>query len=71
MTWEILSGLIILVGFIITIVKCVLPLNKNITELNCNVTNLVERIKELVNANDKQDQKIEDHEIRITKLENK
>lgn len=71
MEWQIVTVLIALVGFGITVIKPILQLNSSIVRL----TDAVENLQVIQNDN-KQDlkeqaDKLEDHEHRITVLENK
>lgn len=69
--WEVVTVIIALGGFLIALVKCIVPLTNSITTLNCTVKNLNDRI-DIVNTNDStQDAKLENHEIRLTKIEDK
>jgi hypothetical protein len=69
MTWEIVLGLIALVGAVISITTPLLKLNTSITRLNCSIDNLntgMEKSDERITCHGKQ---IDDHEHRITILE--
>lgn len=80
MTWEILLGIITLVGFLISIIGPILKLTKVMTELSISVTNLKDAVDQMGIKNSEshkkiwehigeQDKKIDDHEKRITKNE--
>ena len=82
MTWEIFLGIVALVGFCITIVTPLMKLSKTMTELNVNMQNLNQAMNTLTANNteshrriwihnDEQDEKLENHEKRITKIETK
>ena len=82
MTWEIFLGIVALVGFCITIVTPLMKLSKTMTELNINMQNLNQAMNTLTANNteshrriwihnDEQDEKLENHEKRITKIETK
>lgn len=80
MTWEIFLGLVAIVGFFITVATPLAKLVKIMTELSMSVNNLKEAIKamdtnnmeshqKLWAHNDIQDNKLENHEKRITTIE--
>lgn len=80
MTWEILVGIITLVGFIISVIGPIMKLTKVMTELTVSVTNLKDVVDQMGTKNseshkkiwdhiDEQDKKIDDHEKRLTKTE--
>lgn len=80
MTWEIVLGIIALFGFIVSVVTPILKLTRVMTELNISVASLKESInqineknseshKRIWEHNEHQDQKIDDHERRIGKIE--
>lgn len=82
MTWEIFLGIGALLSFIIAVTGPMMKLNTSITKLNDSVDVLktaIERIeddneknrKKIWEHNDSQDDKIENHEQRITKIETK
>lgn len=82
MTWEIIVGIITLVGFIISIVTPLIRLTSAMIKLNANMENLGSSLESLTTRNteshrriwehnEEQDQKLEDHEHRITKIETK
>ena len=82
MTWEIFLGIVALVGFIISIATPLMKLSKTMTELNINMQNLnkamnvltannTESHRRIWQHNEEQDEKIENHEKRITKIETK
>ena len=82
MTWEIFLGIVALVGFCVTIATPLMKLSKTMTELNVNMQNLKQAMNTLTANNteshrriwahnDEQDEKLENHEKRITKIETK
>ena len=82
MTWEIFLGIVALVGFCITIATPLMKLSKTMTELNVNMQNLNQAMNTLTANNteshrriwahnEEQDEKLENHEKRITKIETK
>ena len=82
MTWEIFLGIVALVGFCVTIATPLMKLSKTMTELNVNMQNLNQAMNILTANNteshiriwahnEEQDEKLENHEKRITKIETK
>lgn len=82
MTWEIFLGIVALVGFCVTIATPLMKLSKIMTELNVNMQNLNQAMNTLTANNteshrriwahnEEQDEKLENHEKRITKIETK
>jgi len=82
MTWEILAGLFVLIGGIVSIVTPIVKLTKSIMELTVKVDDFSHQIeqqsvrskeahKRLWVHNEEQDDKLQEHEIRISNLENK
>lgn len=82
MTWEIFLGIVALVGFCVTIATPLTKLSKTMTELNVNMQNLNQAMNTLTANNteshrriwahnEEQDEKLENHEKRITKIETK
>lgn len=80
MTWEIIIGIITLFGFLVSVVTPIAKLTKIMTELTDSVQSLKEAINEIGTKNTEshrriwehnteQDQTLENHEKRITKLE--
>lgn len=71
MTWEIVAGIIALVGLIISVVTPIAKLDASITGLRCSIDVLnqnMARNEERITHHGKQ---IDDHEHRITVLEQK
>ena len=82
MTWEIFLGIVAIIGFIVTVTTPLMKLSKTMTELNINMQNLnqamdtltannTESHRRIWSHNGEQDEKIENHEKRITKIETK
>lgn len=78
MTWDIFLGIVALVGFIIAIGKLVSSNTKALTELTCAVNMLKEELntnkadtKENEHKIDNLEDKYQNHEGRIVKLESK
>lgn len=82
MTWEIFLGIVALIGFCVTIATPLMKLSKTMTELNVNMQNLNQAMNTLTANNteshrriwahnEEQDEKLENHEKRITKIETK
>lgn len=82
MTWEIFLGIVVLVGFCVTIATPLMKLSKTMTKLNINMQNLNQAMNTLTANNteshrriwahnEEQDEKLENHEKRITKIETK
>ena len=82
MTWEIFLGFVAVIGFIVTVATPLAKLVKIMTELSMSVNNLKEAIKSMdtnnIESHEKiwahnngQDNKLENHEKRITKIEYK
>ena len=71
MTFEILSGLIVVVGFIITIGRIVSANTKALTKLEDSISRLDVTLSEQKHNIHDLDDTIHDHETRISILENK
>ena len=71
MTFEILSGLIVVVGFIITISRIVSANTKALTKLEDSISRLDVTLSEQKHNIHDLDDTIHDHETRISILENK
>ena len=80
MTWEIVVGIIALFGFLVSVVTPLTKLIKIMTELTISVEGLKEAIKQMGDKNTEshkriwehnteQDELLENHEKRITKIE--
>mgnify|MGYP007084305512 CR=1 FL=1 len=71
MTWEIVVGLIALVGFVVSIGKIVSNNTKALTEVKCSIDSLKEAFSEQKTKVDVIGDEVNDHELRITILEHK
>lgn len=71
MTWETLSALIVLVGFIITIGKIVSANTKALTKLEDSINRLDSTLGEQKNNIHELDDIVQAHETRIQLLEHK
>lgn len=82
MTWEIFLGITALVGFLISIITPFTKLTRTMAELNLNVKHLSDAMDALAvknteshrriwEHNNEQDELIDSHEQRITKIETK
>ena len=82
MTWEIVAGMVTLLGFVITVVKTVIPLTNAITlltektaELSSKMEDMDEKKtkahKELWVYNKKQDKRLDEHAQRLHDLDGK
>ena len=70
MTWDIFLGIVAIVGFICTIGKVIANNTKVMTEVKCSIDDLKEAFNQQKNDYSKLEDKVTNHEIRITKLEN-
>lgn len=82
MTWEIVAGIVILAGFIITVVKTVIPLTNAVTRLTDQIVFVTGKVDEMdkqkkeehkkIHAhNEKQDAMLQNHEQRLHELDGK
>lgn len=69
MTWEIVAGIIALVGFIISIGKIVANNTKALTKLECSLEAINEKIGRDEEDIDDLEKVAQNHEARITQLE--
>ena len=69
MSWEIVVGIITLFGFVISIGKLISNNTKALTELQCSIDSLKKSLKRDENNLKVIEEKVDNHEIRITKLE--
>lgn len=69
MEWTVVTVIITLVGLFITIGKPIITLNGSITHLQDAIDELREDIKVLTGRTDSQEEKLQDHETRISILE--
>lgn len=78
--WDIVQVIVVLVGLLGGVMGPVLRLNSSMTKLNTTLNNVDERLKKqeehsreshirIWQKNEEQDQKLENHEGRITRLE--
>lgn len=71
MEWTVVTVIIALVGLFMTVGKPVITLNSSITHLQDAIDELREDIKVLTGRTDNQEEKLQDHEKRISILEEK
>lgn len=82
MTWDIVAGIVLLAGFIITIVKTIIPLTNALTRLTERIDSLAEQVetldekkteahKRLWSHNKNQDAMLQNHEQRLHDLDGK
>lgn len=71
MEWTVVTVIIALVGLFMTVGKPVITLNGSITHLQDAIDDLREDIKVLTGRTDSQEEKLQDHETRISILEEK
>ena len=69
MSWEIVVGIITLFGFVVSIGKLISNNTKALTELQCSIDSLKKSLKRDENNLKVVEEKVDNHEIRITKLE--
>ena len=69
MSWEIVVGIITLFGSVISIGKLISNNTKALTELQCSIDSLKKSLKRDENNLKVIEEKVDNHEIRITKLE--
>ena len=69
LSWEIVVGIITLFGFVISIGKLISNNTKALTELQCSIDSLKKSLKRDENNLKVVEEKVDNHEIRITKLE--
>ena len=69
MTWEIVVGIIALVGFGISVTTPIVKLNTSITKLNCSIDNLNQNMATSNKRLDAHSKELDRHEHRITVLE--
>lgn len=80
MTWEIVAGIIALFGFLVSVVTPLTKLTKIMTELKVSVEGLKEAVSQMGEKNieshrriwehnTEQDETLDNHEKRITKIE--
>ena len=71
MEWTVVTVIIALVGLFISDGKPVITLNSSITRLQDAINELREDIKVLTSRTDNQEERLQDHETRISILEEK
>lgn len=71
MEWTVVTVIIALVGLSMTVGKPIITLNGSITHLQDAIDELREDIKVLTGRTDSQEEKLQDHETRISILEEK
>ena len=71
MEWTVVTVIIALVGLFMTVGKPIITLNGSITHLQDAIDELREDIKVLTSRTDSQEEKLQDHETRISILEEK
>ena len=71
MEWIVVTVIIALVGLFMTVGKPIITLNGSITHLQDAILELREDIRVLTNRTDNQEERLRDHETRISILEEK
>lgn len=71
MEWTVVTVITALVGLFMTVGKPIITLNGSITHLQDAIDELREDIKVLNSRTDSQEEKLQDHETRISILEEK
>ena len=71
MEWTVVTVIIALVGLFMTVGKPIITLNGSITHLQDAIDELREDIRVLTGRTDNQEEKLQDHETRISILEEK
>ena len=71
MEWTVVTVIIALVGLFMTVGKPIITLNSSITHLQDAIDELREDIKVLTSRTDNQEERLQDHETRISILEEK
>lgn len=71
MEWTVVTVITALVGLFMTVGKPIITLNSSITRLQDAILELREDIKVLTNRTDNQEERLQDHETRISILEEK
>ena len=69
MEWTVVTVIIALVGLFMTVGKPIITLNSSITRLQDAILELREDIKVLTSRTDNQEERLQDHETRISILE--
>lgn len=68
---DVITVIIALVGLFMTVGKPIITLNSSITHLQDAIDDLRENVKVLAGRTDSQEEKLQDHETRISILEEK
>lgn len=71
MEWTVVTVIIALVGLFMTVGKPIITLNGSITHLQDAIDELREDIRVLTGRTDNQEERLQDHETRISILEEK
>ena len=71
MEWTVVTVIIALVGLFMTVGKPIIALNRSITHLQDAIDELRADIRVLTGRTDNQEEKLQDHETRISILEEK
>lgn len=71
MEWTVVTVIIALVGLFMTVGKPIITLNSSITHLQDAIDELRGDIKVLTSRTDSQEERLQDHETRISILEEK
>lgn len=71
MEWTVVTVIIALAGLFMTVGKPIITLNSSITRLQDAILELREDIKVLTGRTDSQEERLQDHETRISILEEK
>ncbi len=69
MTWEIVLGLIALVGFGLSVITPIIKLNSSITKLNCSIDSLNQNMARNEARITHHSERLDNHEHRLTVLE--
>ena len=80
--WEVVSVIVVLIGLVVSIATPILKLNSTIVKLNTTINIIMDNLEafkkrytetlaELRHTDEAQETKLENHEHRITVLENK
>lgn len=67
--WTVVSALVVLVGLFMTVGKPVITLNSSLTRLQDAIEALREDIRVLTGRTDDQEERLQNHEVRISILE--
>lgn len=67
--WTVVSALVVIIGLFMTVGKPIVTLNSSLTRLQDAIDNLREDIKVLTGRTNDQEEKLQNHETRISILE--